>query len=38
MGGTNSMWAPDRIDSPTTSTSSCSADSTIICGVCRMPV
>ena len=32
------MCAPDRIDMPTTSTSSCSAASAIISGVWRSPV
>ena len=36
--GNSSMWAPDRMLSPTTSTSSRSAASRTIWGVCRMPV
>jgi hypothetical protein len=36
--GTSVMCAPDRIDNPTTSTSSWSAAVTIISGVWRRPV
>ena len=36
--GTKALWAPDRMDSPTTSTSSCRAASAIISGVCLRPV
>ena len=36
--GTIALCAPERIDSPITCTSSCSAALTIISGVCRKPV
>ena len=36
--GSSVMWAPERIESPTTSTSSWSAAVTIISGVWRSPV
>jgi hypothetical protein len=36
--GSSVMWAPDRIERPTTSTSSCRAADTIISGVWRNPV
>jgi hypothetical protein len=35
MRGQMCMWAPDRIDKPITSASSCSAAVTICSGVCR---
>ena len=36
--GTSVMWAPDRIESPTASASSCSTVSTICSGVWCRPV
>src|SRR6267154_1302409 len=36
--GTMALWAPERIDSPITCTSSCSDAFTIISGVCLRPV